>query len=77
MNLLRNLILVVFGACQSGQEIEDGKFMQGVLAPIVRGQTKMMTNNEVFMKIKAYYKGNTLWPVLYCPQEMKKMYFLS
>jgi hypothetical protein len=56
MNLLRNLILVVFGACQSGQEIEDGKFMQGVLAPIVRGQTKMMTNNEVFMKIKAYYK---------------------
>jgi hypothetical protein len=51
--------------------------MQGVLAPIVRGQTKMMTNNEVFMKIKAYYKGNTLWKVLYCPQEMKKMYFLS
>jgi hypothetical protein len=47
MNLLRNLILVVFGACQSGQEIEDDKFMQGVLAPIVRGQTKMMTNNEV------------------------------
>jgi hypothetical protein len=29
------------------------------------------------MKIKAYYKGSTLWSVHYCPQEMKKMYFLS
>jgi hypothetical protein len=49
---------IVFGACLSSQEIEDDWFMQRILTPIVRGQTKKMTNNEVFMKMKDNYKKN-------------------
>jgi hypothetical protein len=52
---------VVFGACLSSQEIEDDRFMQRILAPIVRGQTKKMTNKEVFMKMKDNYKRTNQW----------------
>jgi hypothetical protein len=68
---------IVFGACRSSQQIEDGRFMQRILDPTVRGRIKKMTNNEVFMKMKDNYKKTNQWLVLCCPKEMKERYFLS
>lgn len=59
------------------QMIDDGHFMQTVLAPIVRSQTKRMINNHVFKKIKQECKNTDEWPILYCSKRMRRQYFLS
>jgi hypothetical protein len=44
--------VVVFAACQIGQGTEDGRFMQEIIAPIVRSQTAKMTNQQLFFEDK-------------------------